>query len=1824
MTTPATGLTPLREDDLNAALEELLLPRLMKYVASRSPGHCMRIDDIDIPLATRLTRLLRDATPGEVQVLGTPPEVPADVAVSSTKVVELRNPGAGGELRSPLLVFIPPGARTSAEDSFGVATFEQVELGDVYRDLVTSLLHDVPDDLRPDVEQLFRVLSEEQWLPAGPPARARYLLTARLNGWDDQTAGAALYELGLVPDREFFRQNVASRTSRIVKVMRKLTEPMTSDRQRVLALELTDERFQADLAEYVAEQGLADPRAWTRRIVLDRRNWRFFFDNWPLPEPTVHDAVDIEVTQLGLPSAKETDPDEIRRSIVGQHYLPTGSTGQKEMNVSFVLRQQREQVIGLERFRVQIIAEGGDADDDPSTGISGTAMEISSTVKARRTPNQRYVGKLTKLLRTTWEQGWYFVRVTALDENGSPLRHVEAPDDEQRGHPDYESDRFYVIPDGIEIEPPAETRSRRVAGVTQAARILEFSALDEGRPVDAITVHSVRWKQAANRGGADAAAVPLVAKFTVGGTFEIPLSPSLADLQRRILSDPDHAGQWRMELTIAGAGGGVDTPSQSAIEWGSLDAEAATAFLAARRDLFARIRSGGDEEREPEVSLPVEGGDLIGLRAYIVAYAEAYQNLLIGQRAAIARATGDRAQAMLRDLNALARLDTVAVELVDHRWEHHELVLVAPTHPLKLLWLLTWSLLGRDWAARLGDSGAARDDIAAVRATLFDAIRPLGYPIAVPMADGRLAAAAFDLTPYWEVCLLSGTTDPQGLVALLETGLCVPERSASSDAWSARALADRMERYLRQHPYVRTLVINAFNVGRGDELAEAMAVLHNRPGLGEIGFELRLFVADPEAPGVADAIAEPLSEGEPGFPLTVSVLNRKEFLTPGEEWPAHLTLLFDALSAERVGTVRDIGTDPDAYAPVHGLIQEMDVRYDAAASAWSKNPRHGRAKEIPDAEELTVLLGGLPATLSAVVATLATGDAETTQVPQMTLSLNVADSTLLDAAHRVSDWVLTVDRTFGVELFDERAGGSRPEYVIDYAPETGTELGHHIIVSSRSLDELRYLLRPVLDQQDVHIEERHVATFFEQLRLLSGRLAFRIASTAANQRSEVFGLALARLFLEYQGDALRNQILVPLDAHLDLYSEIKARAGARNTDADLRRTDLALFDINARNRAITCRLVEVKCHAGAGMSGYSHLKEQIKSQLKTSAAVLAQHFDPIAHERPDRPAKNHQLASLLRFYLDRGVRHQVIAANTAEEAHWLLDRLDGDEGFTLNFTRTGLIFDLAQDDDSETEFESGVEFHWIGRIAVQELLDNVPTRPEIVGQPDPAATVDDATTGISTFADLSLSVPRPADAVFQPAPRIRDLPGPVEEPVDEDQPSVTEDADVDPSQPAEPGPEIALTTDKRADRPLAADHADDDQREPEIEEPAAVPEPAVSPDIYLGSSGQSPQYGVLARAHGRRIAVDLNETHTISLFGVQGGGKSYTLGSIIEMASLSAPPVNRLTSPLATVVFHYSQTQDYAPEFTTMAEPNDDPGQVQALLDHYAGRPAGLTDIVLLAPEAQCERRREEYPSLDVRPLSFDSAELQMTHWKFLMGAVGNQATYIRQITQIMRQNRNALRLDVLRDAVSTSSLPDHLKQLADQRLDLAAEYIEDGRPIKDLVRPGRLIIVDLRDEFIEKDEALGLFVVLMNLFAEARDQAGHFNKLVVFDEAHKYIDSPDLVKGLVENVREMRHKGMSVLVASQDPPSVPISLIELSDHIFVHKCTSPGWLKHLKNANAAFGTVTTERLAELRPGEAYVWSSKATDPDFTQRMIKVVMRPRLTRHGGGTKTATG
>jgi hypothetical protein len=61
--------------------------------------------------------------------------------------------------------------------------------------------------------------------------------------------------------------------------------------------------------------------------------------------------------------------------------------------------------------------------------------------------------------------------------------------------------------------------------------------------------------------------------------------------------------------------------------------------------------------------------------------------------------------------------------------------------------------------------------------------------------------------------------------------------------------------------------------------------------------------------------------------------------------------------------------------------------------------------------------------------------------------------------------------------------------------------------------------------------------------------------------------------------------------------------------------------------------------------------------------------------------------------------------------------------------------------------------------------------------------------------------------------------------------------------------------------PVAADVG-----RPSIGEEAAPP--VAHPDELLGATDPSPQFGILGKVMGRTVALDLNQTHTVSLFGV--------------------------------------------------------------------------------------------------------------------------------------------------------------------------------------------------------------------------------------------------------------------------------------------------------------------------------------------------------------------
>jgi DNA helicase HerA-like ATPase len=307
-----------------------------------------------------------------------------------------------------------------------------------------------------------------------------------------------------------------------------------------------------------------------------------------------------------------------------------------------------------------------------------------------------------------------------------------------------------------------------------------------------------------------------------------------------------------------------------------------------------------------------------------------------------------------------------------------------------------------------------------------------------------------------------------------------------------------------------------------------------------------------------------------------------------------------------------------------------------------------------------------------------------------------------------------------------------------------------------------------------------------------------------------------------------------------------------------------------------------------------------------------------------------------------------------------------------------------------------------------------------------------------------------------------------------------------------------------------------------------------------------------------------------------------------------------------------------------MALPNDSPELVGRLFDDYRATPRGVAEVVVLVPQDLVEERVNDFPGLEVLPLVLAPDELSLNDWRLLMGVEGGDQLYVKAMSNVFRTLRGKLTLRSLRRAVESSRLTPAQKDLAATRIEFVESFVSDGAGVGRHIRAGRLLLVDVRDPWIEEENALALFMVMLRLASQATGQRGEtFNKLIVFDEAHKYISNPRLTKAIVETVREMRHKGTTVVLASQNPPSIPKEIIELSSVIVSHKFTSPQWLEHIKKVNAAFGKdLTPARLATLKPGEAFVWSSGPTEE--LKRPQRVTMRPRLSRHGGATRRAGG
>jgi len=1598
----------------------------------------------------------------------------------------------------------------------------------------------------------------------------------------------------------------------------------------------------------VNKTGLEDPFYWCQKICSNKANWQFSFHQWKFKEPIEKGTICIYDVHTNLPKGSEIPQNPHVELLGGEQVLPLGSGGIQKFSVTFSVDPHPSKVIGLKKFIAEVISkeEGRTSYTRKKTVWADSKLQKTLT--------------FDRLNKVTLNEGWHFIRILAYTDDNELIPLVDEKDINipwegseltSERHLPNTSDVFYVLPDGEAPEAPPQRAVQLYSSLMHAKWELFFSSVQQGKEIRE-NPPSVEWSE--RKANVHISEPDLLAiRYPPHQKIHVPVYPFLKKFEEKILRSPDGPVSWKLNIDPSKVGelesGYSDFPKYSNT----------SAFLMAREKYFSTIISG-------EKGLVSQGIDFNKIKSETTEYAVSYYQLM-QEIKNLVESEQISLQQGIKDLQALLCCDCITVTIRDNVGQDRKAILVSPTHPLRALWLTVWASLGNHWLEKCqqGQQDRAWDTYN----SLIKSFSNIHFPTVIPSADSGLMIVIDNLNHFWSMYGSSEESDPRGLFSIVCISLGLPDPGFSGSLIDGEYLSSRIERYLLQHPYITTLTLNVFNPGRANLISDALLSLQSKKEFADLRYDIRLYSHNPESTETGESLLEFVSpsssvtkteaedfakptESHLRPKLALAVKNIEEYLEAPQKHSAHISIVIDLFPPEKVGAIKP--SHREIVSPVHGLLQDFRTHFDQNAILWKRYPRHGLPSPIPDNEEYVQLLSMLSYAISNTASLVVTSKPGISLIPLVSLTLDEKRRALLHQMHEASDWVISIDRNMGIEFFDHGIKDNRPDYLIDHSPDVTSYFGHRLFITSRSIDEIEAMVSPILIKYGLPNESDHVLTILNQLRFLSGRLALKLVSSP-NQQAEALGLALSRLYLEYQG-VFQDHIVIPLDAHQDLFLERKSNEIDIDTEVSFKRTDLALFDLNPKTKTITCCLVEVKCYSSVGdLGAYNTLKKHIQEQLEQSEHVLSSHFKIATPEkdRPDRLLKTKELVILLEFYLSRAERYGIISSEAADEARLMLEILE--DGYQIEFTKSAIIFDFQKTGTEEPDIESNIEYHRIGVDLVKILIE----QGSKINLTNPSS---DDETFVKTMKSES-------DYIVQIIPKHPSLPAlkkaafisPMRErTVDWDQlkdDSIETTRSLKRIQVSIPEPVIKPEPVKDHDN---FEHGVELETSREIETTHKKPEvvnkkrliieesPIITPslpqtlkniesipeipqinlgspiyDVLLGVTQQpSPQLGIIGELSGRKIALDLNQTHTISLFGVQGGGKSYTLGSIVEMATMPIPNINILPQPLATIIFHYSSTMDYAPEFTSMKDPNADSNQIQLLKERYGAIPQQLSDVILLVPKGKLHERTKEFPDIVTLPLRFSASEIKARDWRFLMGAVGSQALYIRQMNILMKGLRDQLTLDGIRAGVENSSLSDHLKDLARTRLNLAAEYIDDTANLSSLIRPGRLIIVDLRDEFMEKDEALGLFVVLLQLCSDAKFEGKAFNKLVVFDEAHKYIENQDLVSGLIEVVREMRHKGTSILVASQDPPSVPISLIELSSQIILHKFNSPAWLKHIQKANTSLQNLSPEKMSQLQAGEAYVWSSKATDIAFTKDAIKIKLRPRVTKHGGMTKTA--
>lgn len=431
-------------------------------------------------------------------------------------------------------------------------------------------------------------------------------------------------------------------------------------------------------------------------------------------------------------------------------------------------------------------------------------------------------------------------------------------------------------------------------------------------------------------------------------------------------------------------------------------------------------------------------------------------------------------------------------------------------------------------------------------------------------------------------------------------------------------------------------------------------------------------------------------------------------------------------------------------------------------------------------------------------------------------------------------------------------------------------------------------------------------------------------------------------------------------------------------------------------------------------------------------------------------------------------------------------------------------------------------------------------------------------------------------------------------------------------------PNLPTVAKQTNDPSLKSDHA-------KVKVPPVV-NSAVPVEVLLGDTDiDSSQIGLLGKLKDdrRKVAVSFSKPQCMVLLGYMGSGKSYGLGVLIENALLSIPNVSSHRNPLSVVAFNFRRNPDARFEYWGYKHPNSKETEVAKLRSEYNAEPVGVERMNVFGYGPELERRQAEYRGIPTFPIQFKAGELGAEHWEILMKPPSPQAEYmdvVRDIIQKLFYQERLTFKNLEKDIQTDHRLSQVQRRKAETRLSFAQRWLCDERQYEwgDVLTGGALNVFDLRMQTMTSSDALKLCLVITDLVRRTKNGV---NKLVVFDEAHEYVGSKELVGELENAITQIRHDGLSFILASQFPDRIPATIFKYLLTRFIFKLPNLPAINYVRKVAPNLDCLSPQKVAnlDLEQGVCFI----QTDDDCTDTILKVpqllTFRPRCSQHGGET-----